>query len=92
MATLIKTNGEQTQIQPNQPPHFTLEELQGCVGGLIELITLSGGRLMICNEEGKIDNLELNQGATRMAHDDEAIFEEDYIAGDVLIINDNEIQ
>ena len=32
-----------------------LEELQQLVGGYIEVMPLSGGVVLVCNEEGKID-------------------------------------
>ena len=66
---------------------FTLEELQKYVGGLIEIVRTKDGKPMIINEEGKINDLPINQKAT-------AIYpynEYDFIIGDVLICQEDEI-
>lgn len=55
----------------------TLEEKQRLVGGLIEIINFDD-LLLICNEEGKLMNLEPN-----------LVFEFDYIAGNCLLIGDD---
>lgn len=39
-----------------------LESMQKIVGGYIEVLTISDGICIVCNEEGKIDGLELNRG------------------------------
>lgn len=46
MATLLKTTGETREVQPADGVEFTLQELQGYVGGLIEAVYLDDGRLM----------------------------------------------
>lgn len=56
----------------------TLEDKQSLVGGLIEVVPYLDDTLLICNEEGKITNLEPN-----------VAFEYDYIAGDCFVIGDN---
>ncbi len=55
----------------------TLEEKQELVQGLIEVIPYND-MLLICNEEGKILNLEPN-----------VIFDFDYIAGDCFVVGDD---
>ena len=87
MATLIKSNGEEKNVLPQNKTDFTLEELQKYVGGLIEIVRTKDGKPMIINEEGKINDLPVNQKAT-------AIYpynEYDFIVGDVLICQENEI-
>lgn len=87
MATLIKSNGEETNVLPKNKMDFSLEELQKLVGGLIEIVRTKDGKPMIINEEGKINDLPVNQKAT-------AIYpynEYDFIVGDVLICQENEI-
>ena len=53
-------------IEPSKEPYqlkieHTLENMQNVVGGLIEFIELEPSVDLICNEEGKIDGLELNR-------------------------------
>ena len=56
-------------VEPNKEPRqakieHTLHDLQSIVGGLIEYVELEYNVDLICNEEGKIDNLELNRFIT----------------------------
>ena len=50
---------------PGRPPEVrqipnTLEELQGIVGGYIEVLRLASDAAIICNEEGKLLELDYN--------------------------------
>ena len=67
----------------------TLEEMQKFVGGYIEVLHISKELTMVIDEEGKLNDKPINQEATNIAHEHEAIFEMDYIAGDVLILSGN---
>ena len=87
MATLIKSNGEEMNVLPKNKRDFSLEELQKFIGGFIEIARTKNGKPMIINEEGKINDLPINQKAT-------AIYpynEYDFIIGDVLICQEDEI-
>ena len=64
-ALLIKTEGTESEIAPADGSVFTLDELQGYVGGYIEAHRLLDGRWMILNEEGW--DLPPNEIATVMA-------------------------
>ena len=88
MGILIKTNGQALKITPKSGSKFTLEELQGYVGGYIERIELRG-RFMLVNEEGKIFNLKPNTRATMLATQESAVW--DIIRGDVVVLNYNEV-
>ena len=51
---------------PGQNPHYewtdnTLKALQNIVGGYIEVVTLAPDLALICNEEGRIYGLPLNE-------------------------------
>lgn len=81
---LIKENGLQANIEPKNGTDFTLEELQSAVGGLIDIIRLSQGKIFVINDEGKI-MFGRNNVATIIAKVDRAIFPDDYIAGDVIL-------
>ena len=87
MATLIKSNGEEINVLPKNKTDFQLTELQTFVGGLIEIVKTNDGRTMVINEEGKINDLPINQKASELYQYNEF----DFIAGDVLICNSNEI-
>lgn len=71
-------------VEPNKEPYIkeiehTLENLQSLVGGLIEFINLEDDIDIICNEEGKLKNLEFNR-----------ILGNDIIAGTFIIAGVNQ--
>lgn len=90
MAKLIKTDGTITEVKPAKGKTFLLEELQGFVGGSIEIVGLSGKLGLMClNENGKLDGLPYNSVA-------DALFQYrrgsgDFIVGDVLVGTEQEI-
>lgn len=77
MAIIIKTDGTRTDL-----PKTNLDTLQKTVGGLIEAVYLSAGRLMYVNEEGLIIGLEYNHTASAIAQRP--------IVGDVVILTAEE--
>lgn len=84
----IKTTGEQIEVFPENKKDFSLKELQGYVGGYIELVSLSKTRMMVLNEEGKLNNLPVNPDATKLFHKAyPAAF--DFIVGNVLVCDKN---
>ena len=54
----------------------------------IEILTMSDGRLMLLDEEGKLKGLEYNEEATIRAKDENLIYPSDFIVGNVLIVDD----
>lgn len=54
---IVKLPGH--KAEPRQIPN-TLEELQGIVGGYIETVTITRDCVIICNEEGYINNMAYN--------------------------------
>ena len=89
MAEILKADGTRTPVEPEKGNCFHLEQLQKAVGGLIEIIHLPDGRLMVVNEEGKLEDLPLNEATTTLARG--AIFDGDYIAGDAVVCDDKQI-
>lgn len=90
MASWIKSSGEKIEVEPKNGTDFKLGELKGFVGGYIEIILLKDGRIMVVNEEGKLNRLPINDNAT-------LIWEEiygctDVIVGDVLVCKESEIK
>lgn len=66
-AILYKSNGEQIPVTPQDGKYFSLQELQSFVGGYIEVLPLPGtDRVMIVNEEGKLEGLPYNLLATAL--------------------------
>lgn len=76
MATHIKADGTEKKVNPKSGKKFTLEELQGFVGGYVEIVNL-GGRTMLVNEDGIPKKLTVNVKASMLAGQT--------ILGDVLI-------
>ena len=64
MATLYRVDGTQEEVKPANGVRFTLTELQGFVGGLIEQARTIAGDLMYCDEEGKLKSKLVNRIAT----------------------------
>lgn len=83
MAQIIKTTGEIIETEPSNGTDFSLTELQAVVGGFIEVVHLSDGRLMVVNDEGKLNGLPINPKASELYPD--------IIVGDVLVCEHYEI-
>lgn len=91
MAEIIKTNGTHQSVQPTNGTDFTLEEMQGIVGGDIELVFLNETEIMVVNEEGKVNALAYNSAATHIFKENHPSVS-DYIVGDVLVCNNEQIK
>jgi hypothetical protein len=91
MAEIIKTNGTRQSVQPTNGTDFTLEEMQGIVGGDIELVFLNETEIMVVNEEGKVNALAYNSAATHIFKENHPSVS-DYIVGDVLVCNNEQIK
>ena len=83
MAQIIKTTGEIIETEPSNGTDFSLTELQAVVGGFIEVVHLPDGRLMVVNDEGKLNGLPINPKASELYPD--------IIVGDVLVCEHYEI-
>lgn len=95
MALLIKCEDYVTSYEQVKPKGetYSLEELQKFVGGYIEIHHIADGKLcMVINEEGKINHLPLNPIATRIYNLFSPVSIYDYIVGNVLICESNEIE
>jgi Domain of unknown function (DUF3846) len=68
IGTLYRAEGGIETVTPHDGKKFTLTELQGFVGGLIELVPGTGRRgnpQTFCNEEGLLKHLPYNGRATQ---------------------------
>ena len=90
MAVLIKSDGTKKEIVPHNGVCFSLKELQGYVDGYIEPIFLNNGQVLVVNEEGKY-GYPTNENATQIAVQHHALFEGDYISGDVVHCQEDEM-
>lgn len=72
---VLKKVGEEPEVVNIEN---TLEAKQKLVDGWIEVVSVTEDILLICNEEGKLDNLAPN-----------LIFDYDYIAGDCFFVGDD---
>ena len=86
-ARLYTTDFIIKEVAPANGIYFTLEELQGYVGGRIEILHLEADdledRLLVVHEEGKLISLHFNLPATLiwiMYYG-----ETDFVSGDALI-------
>lgn len=84
MAIIIKTDGSEETIVLEK--ETSLKTLQQAVGGYIELLHTKDGRYLICNEDGKNNNLPINVKATQLWAGDH-----DAIVGDVVICETSEM-
>lgn len=90
MAQIIKTTGENKQVEPQNGTDFQLKELQQIVGGYIGIAYLSDDEIMVYNEDGKLKGLKQNEKATERYRADVYAF--DYIVGDVLICKTSQVK
>lgn len=86
---LYTTDGGRRIVTPSNGTDFSLEELQGFVGGYIEIIGLGNNRLVIVNEEGKILGLPKNIFVTKII---QSAGRQDIIVGNVLICDADKVK
>jgi hypothetical protein len=92
VAILLRVDGTEEERHPAGTA-WTLKELQTAVGGYIELVPHLGELQMLVNEEGKLQDLPVNQTATflvTMIYARKGIPMLDFIVGDVLLLDGEE--
>lgn len=87
MGLLIKTDGTEKQVDPENGKTYDLKELQTLVGdskgrSYIELVGLNGGKYMIVDEDGKFKGQPINKRASVLA--------KTLIVGNIMIIDNKE--
>ena len=86
VAVVIRPDGHlDTVVLPSDAAE-RLHELQSLVGGYIEAVPLPDKRYMILDENGKMRPHQINDMATAIAHEAEAIMPTDYIAGVAIVL------
>ena len=66
-------------VEPANGTDFSLDELQGCVGGIIDIVELPDGLIMGVNDEYLFNGSPLNPLASAM------VGEGGHVRGDVLV-------
>ena len=82
-AKIIYTDKEDEYYTPKNGNTFELDELQGIVGGWIEIVRLKDGRIIVIDEEGKSKDKAVNIPATNIMRRDH--FTTDYIVGTAIV-------
>ena len=68
MNVLFKADGTKTPAPPENGTDYELSELQGLVGGWIEVVNLQeSGYILVVNEEGLLKGLPWNPAASAVA-------------------------
>lgn len=90
MAKVIYTDGRVEDITLNpKDTQSWVETVKGILDGYIETVRLTRDKILIVNEEGKLIGLEYNQLATYLL---ERVGIDDYICGNAILINNDEIE
>ena len=83
MATLYKTDGTVTEVKPRNDRVFSLEELQGFVGGYIESVYMSG-KVAFVDEEGLLKRKPYNFLGSKAVGQ--------HLVGDVIVCDEHEVE
>jgi len=92
MAWHIKADDTAAEVHPAQGATFSLKELQGFVGGYIEMVTIGPESFMIVNEDGMSLNLPSNERATMIGAAASVLMGPGGVLGDVLLCTRREIR
>lgn len=84
MGLWIKTGGSVKDIAPQNGKDYKWHELKKYVNGYIEIVRLGDGKIIVCNEEGKLIGLPVNWKASMMCGQT--------IVGDVVLCLDKEVK
>lgn len=76
------------EIEPNVGGKFELKEAQTLVGGYVELVHLNDDNIMLLDEEGLLENKEVNLPAMRYAQ--RLGWCGGLLVGNILFLKDNE--
>jgi hypothetical protein len=87
-AVYIPAQGYGYELSPKNGKSFSWDELVEKVGTPIEVVPMPDGMVMVCNEEGKLNNLPLNMAATIFFNEKLPVFF-DPIAGDVIFMHES---
>lgn len=92
---LIKTDGAKSTVFPKNKKRFSLEELQGFVGGLIDVHIFPDKTVIYLNDEGKLNSLPKNEIITELwkSHypiKDFPLNNDELVVGDILLLSEED--
>jgi hypothetical protein len=77
VATLLRADGTEEEVLPENGGQFSTNELRFFVGGLPEVVYLGNDTVIVVNDEGHLIGLPLNRRAS-------SLYRHTPIVGDVL--------
>ena len=87
-AVLITTDNEKKSIEIKSIRDLKTKICSDFYKSPMEIIHLENNSCLIIDEEGKFKDLDFNELATKIAHDNNSISPSDYISGNAILIND----
>lgn len=84
-SVIIKVDGTCVPAVPSNGTDFSLEEAQKAVDGYIDVLRLTDDRIMVVNDEGAINGMEYNRGASKVYQINRGV--DVMIYGNVLVCN-----
>jgi len=69
MATLIKTDGTHTSVEPKNGKDFQIEELWDLIGGYVQIVYINPREILIVDEDGLNKHLPINKEASYLYGD-----------------------
>lgn len=80
----------------NQKKHIEIKSIRDLISRIcsdfykspMEIVNLQNNSCLIIDEEGKFKELEYNELATIISHEQNAILPSDYISGNAILIDD----
>lgn len=97
-AIVYEMDGREIEIEPNDGKHFTLKEMQGIVGGTIDIQRLpKDNKIIIVNDNGLSEGLEVNAKASEVWKRNYPIAEYphnnlEFLVGNVIVCDDSMVQ
>jgi hypothetical protein len=85
---LITTDGKKRKVNINTFDEARILVCNSQYKSPAEIIVMMDGTFFVIDEEGKLKNLDINELATQIAHENNSIYPSDFIVGDVLLVDD----
>lgn len=86
MGSLISASGN---VEERNFENVKIGQLQELVGGFVQAFRLDESRWMVVNEEGKFEQLPMNQKATDLAKP--VLSPNDFICGTAIVLSNSEM-
>jgi hypothetical protein len=87
-AVLLTTDNEKKTIEIKSIRDLKTKICSDFYKSPMEIIHLENNSCIIIDEEGKFKDLDFNELATKIAHDNNSISPSDYVSGNAILISD----